>query len=118
MKIILIIAFCCLLHLSSSQPQQQCCVDFYEHDNYQGQHASFCSAGNYSVGDMLTFQSWNWNDKISSFKVGSGCLSITFYRDINWAGDQFFWAGPINVPSLQGSSWNDQISSFIAIILT
>jgi hypothetical protein len=61
-----------------------------------------------------TNPSVNWNDRISSLKVGKNAC-VTFWQDINYRGSKgTYEADGRNVKavsSLVGPGWNDKISS-------
>lgn len=131
MKIILVIVFCCLLHVNlalrlRNDPLKQsssllettasCCVQVWEDKNYSGTSKTFCS----SVSDL---KDYDWNDRISSFKVGSGCFQFNVFQDSDYGGNARMWTGGDAVANLKekcmerdflGSctkDWNDRISS-------
>jgi len=93
-------------------------VIFYEHSNWGGNSMSFDL--DQSVADLrswkFTNSSTNWNDKISSIKVGSQ-VKVTVYKDINYKGDKITLSGTGSggtgsFPNLSTIGWNDKISSF------
>jgi hypothetical protein len=53
----------------------------------------------------------NWNDRISSLKVGSE-LKLIVFRDINFKGTSLTLTGPAAISTLVSNGWNDKISSF------
>jgi hypothetical protein len=89
-------------------------VFFYEHANYGGQTMSFNPDMN--ISDLRKWKVGstkdNWNDRISSMKVGSQ-VKVTVWADIDYKGD--------HAPYTTGSDgqghyaslgvWNDRISS-------
>ncbi len=92
-------------------------VFLYEHTNYGGNTMSF-SVGQ-SVADLRQWKflgsKTNWNDKISSMKIGK-FAKIIFYDNINYdkklseiEGDGY---NVKYVPSLHVYNWGDKISSF------
>lgn len=92
----------------------------YEHTNYGGGlHAHFDGDRNepdlrcYNTGALGTP---NWNDRISSFKIGRG-LKVTFYEHINYRGASYTVKGPAEISSLVHNGWNDRISSFKTVVL-
>lgn len=134
MKIILLIAFCCLLHVNlasrlRNDPLRQshslleatasCCVQVWEDKNYSGATKTFCST-------QSNLKDYGWNDRISSFKVGSECSTFTIYQAYGYGGNERSWKGGDVVSNLKekcmeredfaGSctaSWNDRITSFV-----
>jgi hypothetical protein len=100
--------------------------------------ATFCSNANYG-GSCFTVKrgggntdltkkgfpgGGNWNDKISSVKVGSD-VRVLAYENTNWTGECVVFSGSAaggtsggKYPNLtsydkaNGGNWNDQISSF------
>ena len=56
----------------------------------------------------------NWNDRISSLKVGKN-VCVTFWQDIKYVGNKGSYAATgtslMSVSSLVGPGWNDKISS-------
>jgi len=58
--------------------------------------------------------SGNWNDRISSLKIGKGAC-VTLWKDINYKGDKSALQGNLSsvnaISSLVSSGWNDKISS-------
>lgn len=88
-------------------------VYFYEHINYQGAVVAF--NGIRDVPDLRAYPtgsgSTNWNDRISSFKVGTG-VKVIVYKDINYKGGSYTVTGPGWISTLVSNGWNDKISSF------
>lgn len=82
--------------------QAEECAVMYEHARFEGQSAPVDAGENVDwVGD-------EWNDMISSFKVGSGC-SLTVYEHSKYEGASKTYTSSSN---FVGDDWNDQISSF------
>ena len=86
----------------------------YEHTNYGGAYMSF--NGIREEADLRSYNtgalgSPNWNDRISSLKVGSE-LKLIVFRDINFKGTSWTVTGPATIKTLVSNGWNDKISSF------
>ena len=90
-------------------PQYQVWV--YEHINYCGKKYYFLAGqeGRTNYPDLRNIAG-NWNDRISSIKVGSKAV-VTVFEHINYGGASFTEVGPSDIPSLVTSGWNDRISS-------
>ncbi len=92
-------------------------VFLFEHTNYQGNSMSFYI--NDKVADLRQWKflgsSTNWNDKISSIKVGRN-VKFIFFNDINYKNKLSEFEGDSinikNVPSLHTYGFGDKISSF------
>jgi len=94
-------------------------VVFFEDTNYGGRW--FASPYDRDYNDLRsiyvgsTQSSGNWNDRISSLKIGKGAC-VTLWKDINYAGDKSALQGNGNsinaISTLVPSGWNDKISSF------
>jgi hypothetical protein len=89
-------------------------VYVYEHISYGGAYMRF--DGIRDVADLRSYNtgalgSPNWNDRISSLKVGSD-LKLIVYADINYKGASWTVTGPANISTLVSNGWNDKISSF------
>jgi len=119
----LVLAVCCFGALIWAQgvgnvqpgPNQ---VIFYEHSNWGGNSMSFDL--DQSVADLRSWKflnsSTNWNDKISSIKVGAN-VKVKVYKDINFKGGDITLmgtgsGGAGDFPNLSTIGWNDKISSF------
>ncbi len=92
-------------------------VIFYEHTNWGGHSMSFDL--DQSAADLTKWKfnasSTNWNDKISSIKVGRD-VKVTVYKDINYKGDKITLlgtgsGGAGDFPNLVNIGWTDKISS-------
>lgn len=86
----------------------------YEHTNYEGAFMGF--TGLREEPDLRCYNtggpgSPNWNDRISSLKVGSD-IKVVLFEHINYQGKSFTIPGPANISSLVSSGWNDRASSF------
>ena len=89
-------------------------VYFYEHTNYGGAYMRF--DGLREVPDLRSYNtgalgSPNWNDRISSFKIGKE-LKLVVFKDINYRGGSWTISGPATISTLVSNGWNDKISSF------
>ncbi len=88
-------------------------VYFYEHIDYKGAVVSF--NGIRDVPDLRAYRTGsgtnNWNDRISSIKVGTG-VTLIVYKDINYKGGSYTVTGPGWISTLVSNGWNDKISSF------
>jgi hypothetical protein len=87
-------------------------VYFYQDINYKGAVISF--NGIRDVPDLRAYPmngSQNWNDRISSIKVGTG-VKLIVYKDINYKGGSYELTGPAWISTLVSNGWNDKISSF------
>ncbi|MEW5765817.1 MAG: peptidase inhibitor family I36 protein [Acidobacteriota bacterium] len=85
----------------------------YEHINYGGAYIRW--DGIRDISDLRSYNTGalgtpNWNDRISSFKVGSD-LKVIFYEHINYKGASWTVTGPASIPSLVPNGWNDRASS-------
>lgn len=126
--IILIISFLMIYSLSfagdtcdsnTKEPKENQ-VFFFEHINYGG-----CWMGNNAPADMASIEGesympacgkrLNWNNTISSIKVGAKA-KVTIYEDVNFKGRSQTFKGSCNAPlclkDLRSSNWNDKISSY------
>jgi len=92
-------------------------VIFYEHTNWGGN--SMDRELDQSIPDLRTWKfnasSTNWNDKISSIKVGKN-VKVTVYKHINYKGNHITLlgkgsGGAGDFPNLVNIGWNDKISS-------
>ena len=87
-------------------------VIFYEHKNFQG--ASKTATADADVTDMRYWDG-NWNDKVSSMKIGSNAC-VTVWQNINYGGDKMEMPGNSNCVTdylnLVNNGWNDKMSSF------
>lgn len=95
-------------------------VIFFEHINYQGCWMGAKIGSYYAslVGNSynpICKKTINWNDTISSIKVGAKAMVIV-YEHVNYGGRSQVWKGNCNSPlclgDLRNSNWNDKISSF------
>lgn len=130
MKIILILAFCCLLPYNlasslrrslrrSSNDQYACCITVFEDIDFEGKSEKFCE----SVPRLE-----EWNEKISSFKVNKLCERVELYEDITyndytWNGQKLTFGPGDEIRNLKDfcgfydfgifgcSTWNDEVSS-------
>jgi hypothetical protein len=95
-------------------------VFFFEHNNFDGYYIGLSydkdipSISSYSLNG-INGSGPNWNDKISSIKVGKYACATTWFN-INYGGQRnFFEAGgyeTANYPDLGPSGVGDKISSF------
>jgi hypothetical protein len=92
-------------------------VIFYWDSNYEGESLSFScseSVNNLSHWSIINTNQ-NWNDKISSLKVGENA-QVTLYWDSNYEGDYKAFSGfcttDYNISSLSNIGWNDEVTSF------
>lgn len=100
--------------IGNPAPEQ---VFLFEDTNYQGNSMSFYV--NDRVADLTRWKfigsSTNWNDKISSMKIGKNA-KIIFYKDVNFKKKMGELEGDtkknLDVPNLHSYGWGDQISSF------
>lgn len=90
-------------------------VFFFEHNNYDGYWMGWTAdrdEGNISCYNM--YSNVNWNDRISSIKVGAEACATT-WLDANYKGTRNFWEGNgfnvSNYPDLAGTGLNDKITS-------
>lgn len=95
-------------------------VVFFEHINYGGCWMAAKVVANYAslVGNAympICGKTINWNDTISSIKVGAKA-KVTVYEHVNYGGKSQTWKGNCNAPfclkDLRDWGWNDKISSF------
>ncbi|MCX6245219.1 MAG: beta/gamma crystallin domain-containing protein [Bacteroidetes bacterium] len=84
---------------------------FYENTNYGG--TSFTVSAD--VSDMRNISGVNWNDKVSSIKLGKN-VCVKAFQDINYGGGAWWFTGNglcvRNIPNLVDFGWNDKMSSF------
>jgi hypothetical protein len=85
----------------------------YEHINYGGAYIRW--DGIQDIPDLRVYNtgpvgSPNWNDRISSLKVGSQ-LKVILYEHINYQGKSITFPGQANISSLVAAGWNDRASS-------
>jgi len=92
-------------------------VIFFENTNYGGHwFMYYTDRDNNDLRSIYveTNPNVNWNDRISSLKVGKNAC-VTFWQDINYRGNKGSYAATgtsvMAVPSLVGPGWNDKISS-------
>ncbi len=93
-------------------------VFFFEHSNYDGYYMGLSfdrdisNVGTYYFSD---FNSPNWNDKISSIKVGTNACATTWFNK-DYKGQRNFFEGNgmtvANSPDLGPSGIGDKITSF------
>lgn len=88
-------------------------VFVYEHTNYGGNYIRW--DGIRDIPDLRSYNTGaigtpNWNDRISSLKVGSE-LKLIVYKDINYKGGSWTVTGPASISTLVSNGWNDKISS-------
>lgn len=88
-------------------------VFVYEDINYAGNYIRW--DGIRDIPDLRSYNTGglgtpNWNDRISSFKVGSE-LKLVVYKDINYKGGSWTVTGPATIKTLVSNGWNDKISS-------
>lgn len=50
-------------------------VEFYDGENFKGAHIT------YQVGQTVSYKHSNWNDRVSSFKIGEGAR-LLMCRDV------------------------------------
>ena len=89
-------------------------VFVYENINYGGAYMRF--DGIREIPDLRSYNtgaqgSPNWNDRISSLKVGSQ-VKLVVFADINYKGASWTATGPATINTLVSNGWNDRISSF------
>lgn len=93
-------------------------VIFYEHTNWGGNSMSFDY--DKDIPDLTKWRfpnsSTNWNDKISSIKVGANA-KVTLYQHTNFQGASITLKGTGSggageFPDLPKIGWNDKASSF------
>ncbi len=89
-------------------------VYFYEHTNYGGAYMRW--DGVREVPDLRSYNTGaigtpNWNDRISSFKIGKD-MKLVVFKDINYRGGSWTISGPATISTLVSNGWNDKISSF------
>lgn len=91
-------------------------VYFFEHNNYDGYCMGYNADRDDSNISCYTFyvNGPNWNDRISSIKVGSDACATT-WLDANYKGSRNFWEGNgysvSNYPDLAGTGLNDKITA-------
>ena len=93
-------------------------VVFFENTNYGGRWFAVYYDRDYN--DLRSIylgsgsSSGNWNDRISSLKIGKDAC-VTLWKDINYKGDKSALQGnqtSMNaISSLVPSGWNDKVSS-------
>jgi hypothetical protein len=92
-------------------------VVFYQDGDYNGNQIQL-HTGEYK--DLRSYDTGasgtpDWNDKISSMKIGTGITKVTVYWDINCGGKSREFKRQSDNPdgcwSLTGDGWNDKISS-------
>lgn len=85
---------------------------FYENTNYGG--TSFTASVGGDITDMRNISGVNWNDKVSSIKLGKN-VCVMAYQDINYKGGAWWFPGnglcTRNIPNLVDFGWNDKMSS-------
>ena len=108
------VAICALWALAAwaAQPTSNQ-VYVYEHINYGGAYIRF--DGLKDIPDLRSYNtgaigSPNWNDRISSLKVGSD-VKLIVYKDINYKGGSWSVTGPATISTLVSNGWNDKVSS-------
>jgi len=85
-------------------------IFLYEHTNFTGFNQPF-------YHDIPDLRQYNWNDKVSSIKVGTHIM-IVLYADINYGGASITLYGATVCKNTNGqyssmpSGWNDRVSSF------
>jgi hypothetical protein len=88
-------------------------VIFYEHKNFQGSYQVATVDGD--VKDMRSWNSQNWNDRVSSMKIGSD-VCVTIWENINYGGAKSSMTGNqgcvMDYMNLVNNGWNDKMSSF------
>jgi hypothetical protein len=92
-------------------------VCFYEDINYGGHYFMLYADRDYPDLRALyveTDKNVNWNDRISSLKVGMNAC-VTFWKDINYQNSKGVYEADgrnvLSISSLVGPGWNDKISS-------
>lgn len=88
-------------------------VFVYEDINYGGAYIRW--DGIRDIPDLRSYNTGaqgtpNWNDRISSLKVGSD-VKLIVYKDINYKGGSMTFTGPATISTLVSAGWNDKISS-------
>ena len=92
-------------------------VVFFEHSNYDGYYMVYTADNDQSNISCYYMGStpYNWNDKISSMKVGSQACATT-WLDANYKGQRNFFEGNgssvAGYPDLGASGLGDRITSF------
>ena len=93
-------------------------VAFYEDANYGGHYMMSSIDRDYNDLRSLYLEldpKQNWNDRISSIKVGKNAC-VTVWKDINYKGAMVKFNGngtsTSNYPNLSSSGYNDWISSY------
>lgn len=89
-------------------------VYLYEHTNYGGAYMRW--DGVREVPDLRSYNTGalgtpNWNDRISSLKIGKD-MKLVVFKDINYRGGSWTISGPATISTLVSNGWNDKISSF------
>jgi hypothetical protein len=87
-------------------------VTVYEHSNYCGAYMTLgiteiANLTNHNIGPL---GSPNWNDRISSIRVGSN-MKLIAYEHSDFRVPSTTLTGPSNLPNLASTGWNDKISS-------
>ncbi len=80
-------------------------VILYEHINYGGKSKRFSVGTNVSNLTDQKEGNWNWNDKVSSIKVGANVRLIT-WQDLNYTGKCMTFSGS-NTGGASGGNYND-----------
>ena len=93
-------------------------VYFFEHTNFDGYWMGFNSGRDQAnINCYNMFPGGNWNDRISSIKVGTEACATTWLNS-DYKGDRNFWEGNgvavANFPDLVPSGLNDKITSIKA----
>jgi hypothetical protein len=91
-------------------------VVFFQDGDYNG---NYMQLGKGEYKDIRSYTtggtgSPNWNDQISSMKIGTGISKVTVYWDTNFGGSKREFKRQADNPdgcwSLTGDGWNDKIS--------
>jgi len=85
------------------EPKETPVVTFYEHKDYGGKSRQS------KVGDEVSSVGDNWNDIISSIKIGKGAI-LKVFKHTNYRGKSKKYTG--GDVSFVGKDWNDIISSY------
>ena len=105
--------------LSNCMPKEPASneIVFFEHSNYDGYYMVIHYDNDQSNISCynLGLTPYNWNDKISSIKVGTEACVTTWF-DANYKGQRNFWEGNgstvSNYPDLGPSGIGDRITSY------